>query len=339
MGTRRFVELRDRSVIESVLTRNRPLHIYELGDLDDFFFPDTRWYGIHRKRATDDSNVAASHALGHAEYDPAGRTGHSGHSIDAVALLYVGMATPTLIALADPGVDEAVAELLASLAAELPDRFDAHLTDGLADALRSTFDLKSRGKHYKMVLETGRFREYLSQMEIGTGGQAIDGGSAAGGAACGASGSATGDTKDGPSPGAAVQPPGTIVHVTNGDLLELEHFYTEAYPNNWFDPRMLGTARYVGCRRTDGRLVAVAGVHVYSPRYEVAALGNVATLPSHRGRGYGSRATAHLCSRLVEEGLVVGLNVRADNVPAVRSYRRIGFRVVAEYDEYEAHRA
>ena len=58
-------------------------------------------------------------------------------------------------------------------------------------------------------------------------------------------------------------------------------------PETWFEPRMLATGRYVGIRQ-DGRLACVAGVHVYSPTWSVAALGNVATLPELRGRGPGA---------------------------------------------------
>src|SRR5262249_48986216 len=61
------------------------------------------------------------------------------------------------------------------------------------------------------------------------------------------------------------------------DLPDLEALYAEAYPGTWFEPRLLATGRYVGIRR-GGRLVCVAGVHVHSPRWRVAALGNVATL-------------------------------------------------------------
>ena len=84
------------------------------------------------------------------------------------------------------------------------------------------------------------------------------------------------------------------------DLLELDELYRLAYPETWFTPRMLATGRYVGIRH-DGRLACVAGVHVHSPTWRVAALGNVATLPELRGRGPGARRpappSAFSCSR------------------------------------------
>ena len=96
---------------------------------------------------------------------------------------------------------------------------------------------------------------------------------------------------------------------------------------------MLATGRYVGIRE-DGRLVCVAGVHVYSPVFGVAALGNVATLPSLRGRGLARGACAALCRLLLEDGIeTIALNVRADNAAAIASYATLGFEPAAEYVE------
>ena len=39
------VEIRDRSVIAEFCRRRPAVHAYELGDLDDFFWPHTRWLG------------------------------------------------------------------------------------------------------------------------------------------------------------------------------------------------------------------------------------------------------------------------------------------------------
>ena len=40
--------LKDKARIEAFLRNNAELHIYSLGDLDDFFWPHTRWYGWHK---------------------------------------------------------------------------------------------------------------------------------------------------------------------------------------------------------------------------------------------------------------------------------------------------
>jgi ribosomal protein S18 acetylase RimI-like enzyme len=114
---------------------------------------------------------------------------------------------------------------------------------------------------------------------------------------------------------------------------EVEAFYGGAYPGTWFAPRMLETNRYVGVRDERG-LACVAGVHVWSPRWRVAALGNVATRPDVRGRGLARRTCSALCRRLLADGIdTIALNVRADNAPAIRAYRRLGFETAAEYVE------
>lgn len=116
---------------------------------------------------------------------------------------------------------------------------------------------------------------------------------------------------------------------------ELLAFYDESYPEHWFDPAMLATERYMGLR-VDGRLACVAGVHVWSPRFRVAALGNIATHPGFRGRGLANRAVGTLCRRLLQEVDHIGLNVRAVNEPALRCYRGLGFEVKASFEELDA---
>jgi predicted GNAT family acetyltransferase len=100
---------------------------------------------------------------------------------------------------------------------------------------------------------------------------------------------------------------------------------------------MLETGRYYGPRDAGG-LLSVAGVHVYSRRYRVAALGNIATHPAHRGKGYGTRVTGRLCRTLLDEVEHIGLNVKTDNEPALRCYRRLGLEVVARYAEFDFER-
>ena len=75
-------------------------------------------------------------------------------------------------------------------------------------------------------------------------------------------------------------------------------------------------------------------MHVHSPAWKVAALGNVATLPELRGPGLARGACASLCLLLLGDGIeTVALNVRAGNAAAIASYRRLGFEQAAEYTE------
>lgn len=123
----------------------------------------------------------------------------------------------------------------------------------------------------------------------------------------------------------------------SGDDLDAIHslydaVYADATKKNVFDPSMLDHGPYFGVR--DGsRLMSVAGVHVFSPTYGVAAVANVATHPEHRGRGLASAVTARLCLELSRRVEHIGLNVSAGNGPALKAYSRIGFEVIANYRE------
>jgi len=254
----RLVSLHDKSEIEQFLRTNVYLHLYSIGDLDDFFWPQTIWYG-----------------------------GLTGEGLAAVALLYLAPSGPTLVALSEQ--TGATGELLESLKAILPGRFYAHLSPGLETALESSHVVRPLGAHYKMALRDA---------------SRLDG----------------------------AEWPGAV-RLGEADLDEVLEFYEASYPDTWFDPRMLQTSQYFGLREGN-ELVSVAGVHVYSLRYRVAALGNVATRPSWRNRGYARRVTARLCRSLRGEVDHVGLNVKSDNRAALRCYESLGFEVAASYGEF-----
>ncbi|MEU1588024.1 GNAT family N-acetyltransferase [Micromonospora sp. NPDC005710] len=244
----------DRVVLARLLGRDPVLHAYQLGDLDDFFWPYTSWF----------------------------RRG------EQVVLLYHGADRPTLLAFAAPANTAAMSVLLARVAPVLPAKLYAHLSPGLTDALAGTFRTDAGGRHHRMALTD-------------------------------------------PARLAGVATAGVVLG--SADLPALRELYARAYPDNWFDERMLGTGQYLGVRE-GGELVAVAGVHVFSPAYEVAALGNVTTHPRWRGRGLGAAVVAALCVRLRDRVTHVTLNVKADNAAAVRLYERVGFTRSADYDEW-----
>ena len=253
------VELRDRDAIAAFCRRRPAVHAYALGDLDDFFWPHTRWFGWERDGA-----------------------------LEQVVLLYDEPDPPVLLALAEEPV-ASMGELLASIGAELPASVYAHLTPGLLAALAPRLVPEAAPvDHRKLVLVDP---EMLNR----------DG--------------------DGAVP------------LGPDDRDEVLAFYERAYPGTWFELRMLETRRYVGIRER-GKLVCVAGVHVWSPTWRVAALGNVATLAEARGRGLATTACAQLCRMLLDDGVdTIALNVRADNAAAIRSYEKLGFAQAADYVE------
>jgi RimJ/RimL family protein N-acetyltransferase len=127
-------------------------------------------------------------------------------------------------------------------------------------------------------------------------------------------------------------PPVTgLVRLDPTDLGHLLDLYT-AYPENHFAPIQLEHGVYFGVREA-GRLVAVGGTHVVAPRYGVAALGGIFTLPEARRRGYAAAVTSAVVSDLLDRGCRdVVLTVHADNEAARRVYARLGFRDHYRYE-------
>ncbi|RKR91209.1 putative GNAT family acetyltransferase [Micromonospora pisi] len=251
----------DRTELADLLCRTPDLRAYELGDLDDRFWPYTSWY----------------------------RRG------DALALLYHGAGLPILLALDTPDRSEPLAGLLTELLPLLPRRFYAHLSPGLEHALEPAYEAESNGPHLKMALTDPTRLVRADRSDI---------------------------------PAGALE----TVELTTADLPELGAFYELAYPAHSFAPGMVANGPYLGLRR-GGELLAVAGVHVWSPSYRVAALGNVATHPRARGGGLATMVVSALCRRLLATVDRVALNVKAENAPAVGLYHRLGFSPVAEYTE------
>lgn len=123
-----------------------------------------------------------------------------------------------------------------------------------------------------------------------------------------------------------------IVRLGTDHENELRKLYTRAYPDNYFDTRMLKTGKYLGYI-DGGRIVAVTGVHVDSDEYKICCLGNIVTDTNYRGKGLATVLTGRLVDELVSEGKTVCLNVMADNAPAIRCYEKLGFVKVHEYEE------
>jgi ribosomal protein S18 acetylase RimI-like enzyme len=113
--------------------------------------------------------------------------------------------------------------------------------------------------------------------------------------------------------------------LTPEDARELGSFYERHYPDTAFDPSMLSTKQLRVVRR-EGTILSVAGLHVYSDTYRVAALGNVATAPAFRRLGLGRRVSAALCRSLMDSGIeTIGLDVMVDNSPAIAMWESLGF--------------
>lgn len=254
------VSLHDKRAVEAFAREDPFLHLYELGDLDDFFWPHTTWYALQE-----------------------------GIRIRRLVLVYADLGIPIVLANAAEPV-ALMRDLLHSLLPLLPKRFYAHVSEGVIEVFADDYHIQAHGAFQKMGLTD-------------------------------ASRSTGFDTAE-------------VVALSPADLDEVKAFYRASYPVNWFIPRMLETGCYFGIRRA-AALASVTGVHVYSKRYKVAALGNIATRPEYRGQELATTGTAKLCQELLRAGTEhVWLNVKADNAAAIACYRKLGFEKVADYGVY-----
>src|SRR5438874_8730545 len=114
--------LHSQQEIEAFLRRNPFLHLYSLGDLDDFFWPYTTWYALKDNQ-----------------------------QITQLALLYTGTSLPTLLGLTEEPTD-GMHELLHLLLHLLPARLYTHLSGDLATVFADDYHIHSHGIHYKMGL-------------------------------------------------------------------------------------------------------------------------------------------------------------------------------------------
>ena len=85
-------------------------------------------------------------------------------------------------------------------------------------------------------------------------------------------------------------------------------------------------------------MISIAGIHVCSKKYKVAALGNIATHHDHRNKGFGKSVTARVCQSLLKDVEHIGLNVKADNEIAISCYKKLGFEIIGTYYEYMMER-
>ena len=251
--------LHDRDEIAAVLRRDPLLHLYAIGDLDDFFWPSTNWYALAE-----------------------------GDQIRQIILCYAVAPLLILHALTRERVEEMRA-LLRAVLYLLPRRIYTHLSPGLVTTFADDYRIEPHGEHDKMALAD---RARLDAVDTSS-----------------------------------------VERLEAADLPAIEALYAASYPGNWFDPRMIETGHYYGVRQ-GGALLSIAGVHVYSPQYRVAALGNITTHPEARGRGLATLATARLCQELLKTVDHIGLNVRADNASAITCYTKLGFTKTGSYEEY-----
>ncbi len=113
--------LHDRARLASFFRHNPALHAYALGDLDDFFWPHTQWYGLEVE-----------------------------DELRQVVLLYTGEDPPVVQAITEH--PQEMRTLLSLLLPLLPARVFLHLSRDLRPALASHYSFHFPTTHLKLVL-------------------------------------------------------------------------------------------------------------------------------------------------------------------------------------------
>ena len=81
---------------------------------------------------------------------------------------------------------------------------------------------------------------------------------------------------------------------------------------------------FYGIVEDNGAVTAVAGVHYVTPYG--AEIGNIATHPEHRRKGYAAACLKAVVDEVLKSSKLVILHFFAENAPAQQLYERMGFR-------------
>lgn len=117
-----IISLHDKAVIREFALRQPLRYLYEIGDLDDFFWPYTQWYG----------------------WVDAGQ-------VVQLALLYIPFDDPVLLTHANPDRDDHQ-DFVAALTRLLPTRIYAHIDAAAAATLQAQYQATHHGHYHKMGL-------------------------------------------------------------------------------------------------------------------------------------------------------------------------------------------
>lgn len=250
-----FKDCRNKEKILEILNQKPGMFIYHIGDLDNFYFPDTQWWICEQEKET--------------------------------ILLYQDKRSPVILAI--KATDHPLWICNLELIHSFPDQCYAHINEDYIPFFKRYYDLESHGTFNKMILTNPNKLP----------------------------------CKDHPQ----------IRNLIKEDIPLLRNFYSQHYPDNWFNERMIDSHQFYGFFE-DKQLLSVSGIHVYSEEFRVCAIGSVSTDQNHRGKGLANLTMSVQCHKLLETCDIIGLNVRNDNHSAIRLYQNLGFEIIGEYEEF-----
>jgi predicted GNAT family acetyltransferase len=112
------------------------------------------------------------------------------------------------------------------------------------------------------------------------------------------------------------------------DVKEMMELVELTKPGSPFFPGMFELGKYIGVKE-DGKLVAMAGERVKLDGYTEIAL--VCTHPEYRRKGYAAALSGVLMKEIIDRGEKPFLHVMTHNVPAIKLYEKLGFKIRTEY--------
>lgn len=127
--------LHSKRDIEAFLRRDLFLHLYELGDLDDFFWNYTTWYALSEN-----------------------------HKIKQLVLFYTQAHLPVLLGLSKD--IDSLKDLLQSILHLLPKRFYAHLSKDAVGVFAEDYQVRSHGLHSKMALTNPTYLDAVDPLNV-----------------------------------------------------------------------------------------------------------------------------------------------------------------------------
>jgi len=131
------ISLSNKKEIETFLRKHTSLFLYHIGDLDDFYYSFTNWYGLKLE------NI-----------------------LKAIILIYEAVNPPVILALSTENEISFLKDLLKSCINILPDEFYTHLTPGTEEVLNKKYYLSPKGEHYKMVLKSKNYLNDIDTSEV-----------------------------------------------------------------------------------------------------------------------------------------------------------------------------
>jgi len=107
------------------------------------------------------------------------------------------------------------------------------------------------------------------------------------------------------------------------DAKQLKELYRLSGTPAW-TPNAMNLGPFYGIVENDGSITSVAGVHYVTPYG--TEIGNIATHPEHRRKGYAAACLKSVVEEVLENSELAILHFFAENTPAQKLYENMGFK-------------